>query len=195
MRLTFLLWILFGGLAAWAQNVQIINFDEGTGPQAQIGDRVAISYTLKLASGDIVEVTPAEEGFRFTLGGKETIPGMTQAVLGMRRGGSRRAIIPPELAYGDKGAGPIPPGASLYFDIRLDYMVTESGDLPDAKNPLSQKFGKMATKTGQTPSTWTMLFWSAKEVKDKESMLRALDVISGLRPDDQLWKDERARLN
>ena len=58
--------------------------------------------------------------FRFPLGAGSVIKGWDQGVIGMKIGGSRRLIIPADLAYGDSGAGGvIPPGATLVFDIDL----------------------------------------------------------------------------
>jgi FKBP-type peptidyl-prolyl cis-trans isomerase FkpA len=61
----------------------------------------------------------AQTPLSFTLGAGQVIRGWEQGVLGMKAGGVRRLIIPPSLAYGQSRFGPIPPNATLVFEIEL----------------------------------------------------------------------------
>ncbi len=97
----------------------------GTGNAANNGNRVTVSYTGWLydtgkpnGKGNQFDSNSA---FAFTLGTGAVIRGWDQGVLGMRVGGQRRLIIPPELAYGTTSPDPtkIPSNATLLFDIAL----------------------------------------------------------------------------
>ena len=100
----------------------IENMEIGDGTEAQDYNKVVVNYTGKLEDGSIFDssLNPGREPFTFTLGVGYVIKGWDIGVKGMKVGGRRRLTVPPELGYGDKGAGSvIPPGATLIFDVDL----------------------------------------------------------------------------
>jgi len=87
----------------------------GTGSVLEAGTSANLEYTGWLSDG-----TEFDSGtFGFTVGSLETIPGFEQGMLGMKAGGTRRIIIPPDLAYGQRGSGPVPGGAIVIFRVKL----------------------------------------------------------------------------
>jgi FKBP-type peptidyl-prolyl cis-trans isomerase len=97
----------------------------GNGTEAQKGLLIEVQYTGWLykngAKGAEFDSSKnAGKPFAFKLGAGQVIPGWDEGVAGMKIGGQRTLIIPPELAYGAKGAGGvIPPNATLMFDVEL----------------------------------------------------------------------------
>jgi FKBP-type peptidyl-prolyl cis-trans isomerase len=97
----------------------------GAGTQANTGNRVTVNYTGWLYDSSKTDGKgnqfDSSNGFAFTVGAGQVIGGWDRGVPGMRVGGVRRLVIPPELAYGSTGAGNgvIPPNATLVFDITL----------------------------------------------------------------------------
>jgi FKBP-type peptidyl-prolyl cis-trans isomerase len=92
----------------------------GTGPVAEVGDTVKVDYVGQLEDGSEFDNSYVRgEPFEFTIGAGTVIAGWDQGVTGMRVGGTRRLTIPPNLAYGLSGRGPIPPNATLIFDVEL----------------------------------------------------------------------------
>jgi peptidylprolyl isomerase len=95
---------------------------EGTGAEAKSGDEVSVQYVgVDYKTGKEFDASwDRGEPFPFTLGAGEVIPGWDQGVDGMKVGGRRELIIPPELAYGAAGAPPaIAPNATLVFVVDL----------------------------------------------------------------------------
>jgi FKBP-type peptidyl-prolyl cis-trans isomerase FkpA len=95
----------------------------GTGASASNGRLLTVAYTGWIYDPARTDGkgTQFDSGssFQFTLGAGRVIRGWDLGVAGMNVGGLRRLRIPPELAYGSSGSGPIPPNASLVFDIEL----------------------------------------------------------------------------
>ena len=96
----------------------------GTGTMAVNGSRVTVTYggwfyDTSRPDGKGQQFDGNSTGFPFTVGAGQVIRGWDQGVPGMRIGGQRRLIIPPELAYGNTGYLSIPPNATLVFDIGL----------------------------------------------------------------------------
>jgi len=93
----------------------------GTGAEAQAGSTVSVRYTGMLPDGSVFDTTAnrGNEPFTFVLGQGSVIQGWDQGLIGMKEGGKRRLIIPPAMGYGSQGVGPIPPNATLIFDVEL----------------------------------------------------------------------------
>ncbi|MCU7892334.1 MAG: FKBP-type peptidyl-prolyl cis-trans isomerase [Candidatus Thiodiazotropha sp. (ex Ustalcina ferruginea)] len=97
------------------------DLNEGPGSRATAGQQVSVHYTGWLADGDKFDSSvDRNQPFDFTLGKGMVIQGWDEGVAGMKVGGKRRLTIPPQLGYGDRGAGGvIPPNATLVFDVEL----------------------------------------------------------------------------
>ena len=101
--------------------LKYIDEKEGAGDRAQSGDTVEVHYTGWLKDGKKFD-SSVDRGkpFSFKLGAGQVIKGWDEGVAGMRVGGKRKLIIPPELGYGKRGAGNvIPPDAELTFEVEL----------------------------------------------------------------------------
>ena len=93
----------------------------GSGPEAKSGDKVSVNYRGTLTNGKEFDSSYSRnEAFNFPLGAGRVIRGWDEVVAGMKVGGKRKLVIPPDLGYGERGAGGvIPPNATLIFEVEL----------------------------------------------------------------------------
>ena len=102
------------------RGVDVEDLVVGDGVQATRGSTVTFHSTTHLRRGDLVRDSRADHAPTVAvLGKRELIAGIEYGIEGMRVGGKRKLTIPPELAYGARGGGPIPPNATLVFDVEL----------------------------------------------------------------------------
>lgn len=93
---------------------------KGSGKEAKGGSRISVHYTGLLTDGTVFDSSlRTGQPFTFNLGAGEVIPGFDEGISGMKVGGKRILVIPSDLAYGANGVGPIPPNATLIFEIDL----------------------------------------------------------------------------
>ena len=109
------------GATASAAASQLISQDEsqGTGAGAELGDTLTVNYTGKLQDGTVFDTSVGKRPIQFVLGAGQVIPGWDQGLRGMKAGGKRLLVIPPDLAYGAEGYGPIPGNSTLIFEVDL----------------------------------------------------------------------------
>ncbi len=103
-----------------ASGLSITDLDLGNGKEATAGQKVTVNYKGMLENGKEFDSSYDRGPFSFSLGAGQVIKGWDEGVAGMKIGGKRKLIIPPELGYGSRGAGGvIPPNATLVFEVEL----------------------------------------------------------------------------
>lgn len=115
--------------------LQYVVIEEGTGETPNPGDLVKVHYIGTLEDGTKFDSSVDRgEPIQFVLGRGQVIPGWDEGIGLMKVGGRARLIIPPDLAYGEQGAGGvIPPNATLNFDVEL--VSAEPGPPPPPEAP------------------------------------------------------------
>ncbi len=100
--------------------LQIEDLQVGTGETVESGDSVVMHYTGTLTDGTKFDSSlDRNEPFETVIGVGQVIEGWDKGVVGMKVGGKRKLVIPPEMAYGDRTMGPIPANSTLIFEVEL----------------------------------------------------------------------------
>ncbi len=109
------------GKQADVTKLEITELKEGTGTEAQPGKSVSVHYRGTLTDGTEFDSSRKHGApFEFPLGAGQVIRGWDEGVKGMKVGGKRKLVIPPDMGYGPAGAGGvIPPNATLIFEVEL----------------------------------------------------------------------------
>jgi peptidylprolyl isomerase len=135
-----------GGYFDGPQGLKYAITSEGSGPKPQRGQKIETSYTLwvngfpgeedagsKAKQIDSSKKPFGDQPFKVRAGVSQVIKGWDLALIDMREGETRKLIVPSELGYGDKGIGPIPGKATLYFEMTMTKVGPLEELTPDAK--------------------------------------------------------------
>ncbi|MGZ3971004.1 MAG: FKBP-type peptidyl-prolyl cis-trans isomerase [Mucilaginibacter sp.] len=163
--ISFLVWRTHRNKDAKVDYLSQLNIEElrpGLGSQANGTSRVKIhAVEWIMAGGKMIDNTYQRLApMEFSLKSAEVIQGLKDGIVGMKVGGKRKLIIPPHLAYGDKGFGNIPPRSHLVFEIELleilpevaaDSKVADSSNKAAPINATPKITSKKATKAPAAP--------------------------------------------
>ncbi|MCA1950787.1 MAG: peptidylprolyl isomerase [Treponema sp.] len=111
----------YPGALTTPNGIRYVILKEGTGTKVQAGNTVSVNYKGMFLNGEVFDASDFHGGpFQFQAGTGRVIPGWDQIVMDMKKGEKRIVVLPPELAYGERGAGGvIPPNAFLVFEMEL----------------------------------------------------------------------------
>jgi peptidylprolyl isomerase len=111
--------------------LKYVDLVPGNGPAAKTGDHLTVNYTGKLVDGSKFDSSyDRGQPMNLELGRTSLIQGWTEGLAGMKAGGKRKLIIPPQLGYGLAGYDVIPPNATLIFEVDLVAIVNPAPPAP-----------------------------------------------------------------
>jgi peptidylprolyl isomerase len=172
--------------------VQYIDQQEGTGPAAQIGDLVDLVYIGTLADGKQVAKQEPGAPYRARIGFNMPIPGVDEAVEGMKVGGKRKMWIPSRLGYGTKGSTPsVPPNADLIFDVELVSLMPSK----EVTATMEKERTRMAEESRKSLEERKKILQQMETGKDvAENQQKVIPLPSGLKYIDRKIGDGREAL-
>ncbi len=99
----------------------------GEGEEVKTGDIIVVNYVGALSNGQVFDSSYSRnKPFEVKIGVSQVIPGWDKGIIGMKKGGKRRLVIQPSLAYGQQGIpGTIPPDSTLIFEVELVDIKTQ----------------------------------------------------------------------
>ena len=113
-----------------SSGLKYYDLQEGSGPSPSATDRVRVHYTGWLQSNGQKFDSSYDRGEPATFLLNRVIKGWTEGLQSMEVGGKRQLVVPPNLAYGKKGSGSIPPNATLVFEVKLLGIEGQTGRTP-----------------------------------------------------------------
>jgi peptidylprolyl isomerase len=115
------------------------------------GDTTTVNYSGALSDGRVFDSSYSRnKPFTFMVGSGQVIKGWEQGIIGMKLGGKRQLLIPADLAYGAQGKDPIPPNASLVFEIEV--LDIQEAPLPTLAPQVNQNITSAPAGPGITGS-------------------------------------------
>lgn len=120
--------------------LKMVDLEVGDGPEIKPGELASVHYTLWREDGEVVDST-LDRGrpFNFVLGAHQVIPGLEEGVAGMKVGGVRQLVVPPELAYGEEGYGLlIDPTENIVYEVMLVDVQPPPPPPPAAPMPVDE---------------------------------------------------------
>ncbi|HEX8579775.1 MAG TPA: FKBP-type peptidyl-prolyl cis-trans isomerase [Allosphingosinicella sp.] len=106
--------------------LQIRTIKEGEGAHPTETDIAIVTYTGRLANGEVFDSNKGQQPAPFPVAEGATIKGFSEGLKLMKKGGSYRLKIPPQLGYEDKDMGKIPPNSTLDFEVEIHEVISEA---------------------------------------------------------------------